>query len=91
MAFIGFVFFGDTIFRTLSVEPPQLYVKIKDSRWMYLIIGFLLSSNIQSSLLSTGAYEVFVNDELQFSKLETGRMPDRDDMVSMFAPFGIVI
>ena len=36
---------------------------------------FFLGNNIQTSLLTTGAFEVSVNDDLVFSKLQTGKMP----------------
>jgi selT/selW/selH-like putative selenoprotein len=35
----------------------------------------VLGSQIENHLLSTGAFEVYVNDQLVWSKLESGRLP----------------
>ena len=41
---------------------------------MFLV--FTLGNNIQNMLISTGAFEIYVNDELIYSKLQTGAMPN---------------
>ena len=56
---------------------------------MYSIGAFFFGSQIQAGLLQTGAFEVFVNDQLVFSKLESGRMFNDSDIRAIFEPYGI--
>lgn len=42
-----------------------------------MVIGTLFVLNmIGNSLVSTGAFEIQFNNKLQYSKLETGKIPD---------------
>ena len=43
---------------------------------MQTFIALYVINLIGSNLLSTGAFEVYVGDELVWSKLETGTLPD---------------
>jgi selT/selW/selH-like putative selenoprotein len=40
-----------------------------------------------SSLLSTGAFEVYFNDTLVFSKIDTGLVPDANYLIERFKNF----
>jgi selT/selW/selH-like putative selenoprotein len=42
---------------------------------MYGFGVFFLGNNIQASLLSTGAFEMYLDGQLVYSKLATGGMP----------------
>lgn len=37
---------------------------------------FFFASVLQSNLMQSGAFEIYVNGNLEFSKLETKQMPD---------------
>jgi len=39
-----------------------------------MILAFILNTMAQQ-LVATGAFEIVINDETVFSKLETGRLP----------------
>jgi len=69
MAFMIFVVFGEQIFNAIGKPVPAFYAKIKDNKWMFGLFTFFAGSQIQSALLSTGAFEIYVNDVLEFSKL----------------------
>ena len=43
---------------------------------MQTFVALYVINLIGSNLLSTGAFEVYVQDELIWSKIETGRLPD---------------
>ena len=43
---------------------------------MQTFIGLYIMNLVGSNLLSTGAFEVYVQDELIWSKLETGKIPN---------------
>ena len=50
---------------------------------------FFIGSMVQAQLMQSGAFEVYVNGKLQFSKLETGRMPDFDAVELILRTFGV--
>lgn len=55
------------------------------------IFVFFLGSQIQSKLLSTGAFEVEINNQLVYSKIETGNMPNLNQLIEIFGRFGLVV
>jgi len=65
---------GPTIFASIGMPIPELFEKIFESRWMYLMLVVFLGGNLQSSCLQTGAFEIYVDGKLIFSKLATGKM-----------------
>ena len=42
---------------------------------MFLIGAYMILNMIINSVSSTGAFEVYLDNQIIFSKLETGRMP----------------
>ncbi|EGD82414.1 hypothetical protein PTSG_03057 [Salpingoeca rosetta] len=67
--------FGDYIFNALGIAPPNLYLQAKENSMLVIVMTFFLSNTIKQNLLSTGAFEIALDGDLLFSKLETGRMP----------------
>ena len=47
-----------------------------------VLIGFI-ANQIASKLTSTGAFEVYVNDIQVWSKIQTGYLPDRDQLIDL--------
>jgi len=52
---------------------------------------FFISSIVQSNLMQTGAFEIYVNGNLEFSKLETNRMPDYEALQVILRKYGVTI
>ena len=77
-AFMMFIIMGDTLFRILGRPVPAFYENIKQSKWTWGIATFFVGNQIQAGLISTGAFEIYVNDVLEYSKIATGAMPDGD-------------
>ena len=48
---------------------------------MFLIGGYFLLNMIQNAVSSTGAFEVYLDNQLIFSKLSTGRVPNVHELV----------
>lgn len=80
---------GEQIITALGRPIPPWYEKIKQNKWMYGIGTWFVGNNIQSSLISTGAFEVYINDVLAYSKIQAGRMPDMGIILQVFAEHGI--
>lgn len=60
-------------------EPPALYRQIKDKQMMFLGVLFMIN-NLGNSMLATGAFEVYADGVLVFSKLQEGRAPSEQDI-----------
>ena len=48
---------------------------------------FFFSNSIESALISTGAFEISINDVPLWSKLQTGRLPAANEFVQMLQTF----
>lgn len=70
--------FGDTIFSSMGIGYPSWYLRVRESKMMFGIIGWLVGNMAVQSLTQTGAFEIFVNDQIVFSKLVTNQMPTAD-------------
>ena len=56
---------------------------------MYAIGAFFLSSQLSAGLLQTGAFEIYIDGDLVYSKLETGRQITEGDIRAIFEPYGV--
>ncbi|KAK4764499.1 hypothetical protein SAY87_013937 [Trapa incisa] len=67
---------GDHIFPMLGFAvPPPWYYSLRGNRFGTIASTWLLGNVFQSFLQSSGAFEVYCNDVLVFSKLKEGRFP----------------
>lgn len=67
---------GERIAEAAGVALPPQYVAALREKRMAIVMGVWFVGNmINNSLISTGAFEVFANGQLVFSKLATGQMP----------------
>ena len=89
-AFI-FMMFGESICGQLGVPVPQFYYTIQQKKFLVGMGIFFLGNQLQASLLSTGAFEIFVNDALVFSKLESGSLPTLNLLAQKLAQHGVRI
>jgi len=54
---------------------PAWLEKLRESKIYSCLMIFFVSNALESTLISTGAFEVYANDQLISSKLETGNVP----------------
>ncbi|KAL7672601.1 hypothetical protein ACOME3_007485 [Neoechinorhynchus agilis] len=59
----------------------RAYTWALNNRGYACALLFLVIGTIESSCLATGAFEVFLNDQRIFSKLETGRLPNLNELL----------
>jgi len=90
--FLGlFVLFaGDWFFSNVYPHPGAraLVAKVRENQMAAL--GVLMLCNfLAGSLMQTGAFEVYYNGDLVFSKLQTGSLPDVNYLVSEITRRGI--
>lgn len=69
-----------TLFTTLNV-PPARIEWIRDNKVFFCLFAFFVSNFLETQLLSTGAFEVYVNGARVWSKLESGHVPSVPELV----------
>lgn len=68
---------GDSIFSMLNFPPPLFYTQyIKPNKIQSCLVAWVVGNLVGGSMMSTGAFEIFYNEKILFSKLSTGRLPD---------------
>ncbi|KDP24435.1 hypothetical protein JCGZ_24999 [Jatropha curcas] len=73
---IGLIMGGEQIFPKLGFAvPPSWYYSLRANRFGSIASTWLFGNFIQSFLQSSGAFEVYCNGELVFSKLMENRFP----------------
>ena len=60
LAGIALLIGGDAIFRMLNTEEPEFYKSMKENKMTAFMLLFLLN-NIGNSLLTTGAFEIYID------------------------------
>jgi len=82
------VFGGEWLFASvLPSEQGLRAVRTMKANQMWTMIFLFAINMYASSLTSTGAFEVWYNDQLVHSKLATGHAPDVGDMLRQFKAF----
>ncbi|XP_008805282.1 selT-like protein [Phoenix dactylifera] len=82
---IAAVVAGDQIFPRLGITPPPWYFNLRANRFGAIATTWLLGNFAQSTLQSTGAFEVFCNGDLVFSKLQEHRFPGELELKDLIA------
>ncbi|KRY71444.1 Selenoprotein T2 [Trichinella pseudospiralis] len=68
----------------LNISMPPIYVWAMQNKISACLMLFFMSTAIENYLLSTGAFEIFMNDIPLWSKLDVGRIPQITEL------FGII-
>ena len=74
---------GTKLFDVFGVPVPEWYNGLQENKMMAMVGLFFAGNMMESSLLSSGAFEVSVNDEMLWSKLETGYLPSLEHLISL--------
>jgi selT/selW/selH-like putative selenoprotein len=64
------------------IRNHRWFQKLQDNKWLIILGAFMGLNFLKGILEGTGAYEVYFNGELIFSKLQTGRMPELHEILS---------
>ena len=74
---------GTKLFDTFGVPVPEWYTGLQENKMMAMVGVFFMGNMVESSLLSSGAFEVSVNGEMVWSKMETGYLPSLEHLISL--------
>ncbi|KAL6508052.1 hypothetical protein OROGR_024247 [Orobanche gracilis] len=83
---IGIIMGGEHIFPRLGFStPPQWYFSMRANKFGSIASTWLLGNFLQSFLQNSGAFEVYCNGELVFSKLNESRFPGEIELKELVA------
>ncbi len=88
MTILVCLLFGQNPFLFVNIPTPVIYSWALQNKMYACLMIFFVSNSIESYLISTGAFEISVDDVPLWSKLETGRIPSANEFVQMLQPFG---
>ena len=52
-------------------------------------MAFFIVTIVQTQLMQSGAFEIYINGNLEFSKLQSGKMPNLHDIVSILSKHNV--
>jgi len=85
---IPFALIGDVLWSYLpyfsSRGPPKIYKTAKQYPMQTFMILFFLVPTVVQSKITTGAFEIMLDDEVIFSKMAMGRFPDYPELLQKF-------
>ena len=79
--------FGQNPFLLLNIPTPRVYLWALQNKMYACLMIFFLSNSLESYLMSTGAFEISIDDVPLWSKLETNRVPSSTEFVQMLQTF----
>ena len=84
------VFLGDKIFSLAGMSyVPSWYASVQKNGMQIAIFVYLLLPNMLSKYLVSGAFEIILDGQTIFSKIETGRLPQFGDLVTPLINAGL--
>mmetsp|Transcript_45413 Transcript_45413/g.144786 ORF Transcript_45413/g.144786 Transcript_45413/m.144786 type:complete len:135 (+) Transcript_45413:439-843(+) len=89
MVAFAMVFFGESLFSAMKMPVPGIFATIKENMFASFMLIWLVGNMVQSSLLSTGAFEIHHGDQLIWSSLEEKRLPNMGDLIKAFQKTGV--
>eukprot|EP00045_Choanoeca_perplexa_P002551 m.25253 g.25253 ORF g.25253 m.25253 type:complete len:117 (+) comp11577_c0_seq2:206-556(+) len=80
---LAVMMFGDSIFQTLNMPPPELYLQAKQNQMIVITSIWFFGSSVSQNLLKTGAFEIYLDGNLVWSKLAVDRLPTWPELVTV--------
>lgn len=85
------VFGGETIFRMMGFStPPSIYYTIQEYGTQIAVALFLLVPQLIGTFATSGAFEIVLDGQkVLWSKLESGRFPNADELTRPLVKLGL--
>ncbi|KAK3546255.1 hypothetical protein QTP70_025177 [Hemibagrus guttatus] len=80
---IGLIIVGKDPFTLFGMEPPRLWTWSQENKIYACMMVFFFSNMLENQCLSTGAFEITLNDVPVWSKLESGHLPSMQQLVQI--------
>lgn len=72
---------GRDPFPLLGMQTPAVFNWMVSNKLSACLMLFMLSNTIEGVLMSTGAFEIYMGNDLLWSKLESGRVPSPMELI----------
>lgn len=92
---LAIVFAGDAIvgmlggLQRLPTAIKNAYQWSQENKMYFFFMMFLGSSMIQTQMMASGAFEIYVNGNLEFSKLNSKQMPTWPVVMDIMSKYGV--
>lgn len=83
LVLIGFIIVGKDPFAFFGMPAPSLWQWGQENKVYACMMVFFLSNMIENQCMSTGAFEITLNDVPVWSKLESGHIPSVQQLVQI--------
>uniref|UniRef100_A0A672LE94 Selenoprotein T n=2 Tax=Sinocyclocheilus grahami TaxID=75366 RepID=A0A672LE94_SINGR len=80
---IGVIIVGKDPFALFGMQAPGLWVWSQENKIYACMMVFFFSNMIENQCMSTGAFEITLNDVPVWSKLEAGHLPSMQQLVQI--------
>uniref|UniRef100_A0A1I7U756 SelT-like protein n=1 Tax=Caenorhabditis tropicalis TaxID=1561998 RepID=A0A1I7U756_9PELO len=74
---------GSNPFESIGFGYPYLLQHAHMNKLSSGMLVYMIGNMIESSLLSTGAFEIFIGGEQIWSKMESGRVPSQEEFIGL--------
>lgn len=74
---------GMNPFDWFQMQTPGPYNWLLNNKVYGCLFLFFVSGMVETQLISTGAFEVYLNEDQLWSKLRTGRVPEPMELFNM--------
>ncbi|TKR80529.1 hypothetical protein L596_014591 [Steinernema carpocapsae] len=78
---IVIVITGRNPFPGFGMETPAIVNWMLTNKFSACLMIFMLSNTVESSMMSTGAFEIYVGETQIWSKIESGRVPSPPELL----------
>jgi len=80
---IACILTGKNPFDFLGLETPHIYLWAQENMIYACFMLFFVSNAIETQLISTGAFEISLNEVTIWSKLKSGRIPQVNELMQI--------
>lgn len=87
---IVFLFCGEHIIKSIGLSQNHLLKVMYENKMTCFIILFMIN-NYGASMLATGAFEVYLDNEIIYSKLKQHKLPTAEILLEIFNALGFHI
>jgi hypothetical protein len=92
---LAIIFAGNTLIELVGgIHRVPTIIKdsfnwIQENKIYFFFVAFFGSTMIQTQLMSSGAFEIYINGNLEFSKLGNNQMPDWAAVQLIMRKYGV--
>ncbi|KAH0624075.1 hypothetical protein JD844_007412 [Phrynosoma platyrhinos] len=83
LVLMGFIIVGKDPFAFFGMQAPSIWQWGQENKVYACMMVFFLSNMIENQCMSTGAFEITLNDVPVWSKLESGHLPSMQQLVQI--------